>query len=104
MISLNAKTHSSREMTESCFENADDKGVCYFKQRVTSMLSLSSECVKMKLCKPCTSFTSHPHCLCGMMWYRTLRVNMKFSILPQPVGVLKVMLKCTLCIQGGNLT
>ena len=29
----------------------------------------------MKLCKQCTSFTSHPHSWCGMVWYRTLRVK-----------------------------
>ena len=73
--SLHTKTHSSKEMTEFSFENADAKSICYYKQRKKSTLSLSSECVKTKLCKPCTSFTSYPHCLCGMVWHRTLRVN-----------------------------
>ena len=41
-----------------------------------SKLSLSSECVETKPCKPCTSFTSHLHSSCGMVWYRTLRFNM----------------------------
>ena len=40
-----------------------------------SKLSLSSECVEMKLCKPLTSFASHLHSLCGIVWYRTLRVK-----------------------------
>ena len=34
------------------------------------------ECVKTKLCKPCTSFTSHPHSSCGMVWYRTYKRSM----------------------------
>ena len=34
-----------------------------------------SECVKTKLCKRLTSFTSHLHSSCGMVWYRSLRVS-----------------------------
>ena len=72
--SLNTKTHSSKEIIEFCFKNADVKSICHCKQRMKGTLSLSSECVETKLCKPCTSFTSHLHSLCGMLWYRTLRV------------------------------
>ena len=73
--SLNTKTHSSKEMTEFCFKNADVKSICYCRQRMKTKLSLSSECMETKLCKPCTTFTSHPHSSCGMVWYRTLRVK-----------------------------
>ena len=72
---LSTKTHSFKEIDEFSFENADVKSVCYCQQRMKRKLSLSSECVKTKLCKPCTSFTSHLHSSCGMVWYRTLRVN-----------------------------
>ena len=68
MNSLNTKTHSSKGMAEFCFENADVKSICYCQQRMETKLSLSSECVEMKLCKLCTSFTSHPHSSCGMVW------------------------------------
>ena len=30
--SLSTKTHSSKEVTEFCFENADVKSLCWFKQ------------------------------------------------------------------------
>ena len=72
---LNIKTHSSREIAEFSFENADVKSICYCKQRMEIKLSLSSECVETKLCRPCTSFTSHLNSSCGMVWYRTLRVK-----------------------------
>ena len=75
---LNTKAHSSKEMPEFSFENADAKSICYCKQRIKSKLSLSSECVETKLCKQCTSFTSHLHSSCGMAWYRTLRVNIVY--------------------------
>ena len=55
---LHTKTHSSKEMTEIYFENADVKSLCYCKQRMKSTLPLSSEHVETKLCKPCTTFTS----------------------------------------------
>ena len=54
---LSTKTHSFKEIAEFSFENADVKSICYCKQRMKRKLSLSSECVKTKLCKPCTSFT-----------------------------------------------
>ena len=73
--SLNTKTHSSKEMTEFSFKNADLKSICQCKQRMKSKLSLSSECVETKLCKPCTSFTWHIQSSCGMVWYRTLTLN-----------------------------
>ena len=82
MNSLNTKTHSSTEMTEFCFEHEDVKSICYCKQRMKGTLSLSSVCVEMKLCKLCTSFTSHLHSLCGMVWYRTLRVKAFLLSLP----------------------
>ena len=75
VITLNTKTHSSKEIAEFPFQNADVKSICYCKQRMKSKLSLSSECVETKFCKPCTSFTWHLHSWCGMVWYRTLRVN-----------------------------
>ena len=53
---INTKTHSSTEIVEFSFENADAKSICYCK-RMKSKLSLSSQCVETKLCKPCTSFT-----------------------------------------------
>ena len=73
--SFNTKTHSSKEMTEFCFEIADVRSICCYKQRMKSTLSLFSECVEMMLCKPCTSFFSHPHSSCGMVWYRALGVT-----------------------------
>ena len=75
MNTLNTKTHSSKEIAEFCFENADVKSICYCKQRREGTLSLSSECVETKLCKPCTSFISHLHGSCGKVWYRTLRMK-----------------------------
>ena len=80
MNTVNTKTHSLKEMTEFSVENADIKSLCYCKQRTKSTLSLSSECVETKLCRPCTSFTSHPHSWCGMVWYRTLRVNVRICV------------------------
>ena len=77
---LNTKTHSSKEMTEFSFENADAVSICYCKQRMKSTLSLSSECDETKLCELCPSFTSHLHSLCGMVWYWTLRVNHKSDV------------------------
>ena len=29
---LNTKTHSSKEMADFCYENADAKGICYCKR------------------------------------------------------------------------
>ena len=72
---VNIQTHPCKDMDEFCFENAHAKIISYCKRRLKSRLSLSSECVETKLCKLCTSFTLHLHSLCGMMWYRTLRVN-----------------------------
>ena len=72
---LNTKTHSSKGIAEFSFENAGVKSICYCKERMKSKLSLSSECVEMKLCKLYISFTSHLHSSCGMVWYRTLRVK-----------------------------
>ena len=43
---FNTKTHSSKEMAEFCFENADLKSIRYCKQGMKSKLSLSSECRK----------------------------------------------------------
>ena len=55
--SLHTKTHSSKEMTEICFETADVKSLCCCKQGMKSTLPLSSESVETKLCELCTSFT-----------------------------------------------
>ena len=63
---LNTKTHSSKEIAEFSFVNADAKSICYCKQRVKSKLSLSSDCVETRLRKPCTSLTSHLHSWCGI--------------------------------------
>ena len=65
----NTKAHSCKEMAEFCFENADVKSICYCKQRMKSTLSLSSEFVETKLCKLCSSFTSHPHSWCRIVRY-----------------------------------
>ena len=72
---LDIQTHSSKEAAEFSFGNAEDKSTCCYKQRTKSKLSFSAECVETKLCKPRTSFTSHLHCLRGMVWYRTFRVK-----------------------------
>ena len=40
-----------------------------------SKLSFPSECIWTKHCKLCTSFISNLHGVCGMVWYRTPRVN-----------------------------
>ena len=77
---LNTKTHSSKEMAEVCFENADVISICYRKPGMKSTLSLSSECVRTKLYKLCTYFTSHLHSSCGTMWYRTLTLNSLLDI------------------------
>ena len=78
---LNTQTHSCKEMAECCFQNAQSKSISYCKQRKKSKLSLSSECVGTKLCKPYISFTSHLYSLCGMVWCRTLRVHCLLGIL-----------------------
>ena len=80
MNSLNTMTHSSGEMAEFRFENAAATSICDCKQRMKSTPSLSSECVEMKLCKPCTSFTSHLHSLCGMVRYRALRLKIQWAL------------------------
>ena len=67
--------NSSKEISELSFENAEVKRICYCKQRMKRKLTFFSECVETKLCKPCTSFTWHPHSSCGIVWYRTLRVR-----------------------------
>ena len=64
---LYAKTHSSKEIAEFSFENADVKSISYCKQKMKSQLSLSSDCVETKLCKPCTSFTWHLHSSCRIV-------------------------------------
>ena len=46
-----------------------------FANRMKGTLTPSSEGVETKLCKPCTSFTTRLHSSCGMVWYRTLRVE-----------------------------
>ena len=76
MNTLNTQTHSCKEMTEFYFENAQVKSISNCKQREKSKLSLPSECVQTKLCKPNTYFTSHLYSLCGMMRYKTLRVKL----------------------------
>ena len=70
---LNTETHSSKERAEFSFEKSDVKRICYCKQRMKSKVSLSSDCVKTKLWKPCTSFAWHLHSWCGLVWCRTLR-------------------------------
>ena len=40
-----------------------------------SNLALPLGCAQAKHWKLCASFTSNLHCLCGVVWYRTLRVN-----------------------------
>ena len=67
--------NSSKEISKLSFENADVKSICHCKQRIRRKLSFSSECMETKLCKLCTSFTSHQHSSCGMVWYRTLTVK-----------------------------
>ena len=42
-------------------------------------MSASTECIQTKHGKPCTYFSSNPHSVCGMVWYRTLRVNDSMS-------------------------
>ena len=87
---LNTKTHSSKERAKFSVENADVKSIHYYKERMKSKLSPSSECVKTKLCKKCASFTSHLHSLCGTVWYRTLRVKArKFKLKPRLESALK---------------
>ena len=75
MNTLNTETHSSKEIAEFSLENADIESIFMCKERIKSKLSLSSECVETKICKPRTPFTSHRHCWCGMVWYRALRVK-----------------------------
>ena len=88
--SLNTKTYSSKEMTKFSFENADVKSICYCKQGMKSNQSLSSECVETELCKPCTSFTSHLHSSCGMVWYRMLTVKVAVVVVVVAVMVVAV--------------
>ena len=49
--SFNTKTHSSKEMTEFCFENAHDKSICCCKERVKSTLSLFSRMCRTEALK-----------------------------------------------------
>ena len=85
MNTINTKTHSSKDIAEFSSENSHVKSICHCKQNMKSKLPLSLECVETKLCKLCTPFTSHLHSLCGMVWYRTFRVN--FLVLTEiPVG------------------
>ena len=46
MNTLNTKTHSSKEMAESSFENADVKSIGYCKEGMKSKLSFSSQCIE----------------------------------------------------------
>ena len=78
---LNTKTHTSKELADFSSENGDVESICYCEQRMKSKRSLSSECVKKKLCKPCTTFTSHLHSSCGMVWYRTSTVKQNWHCL-----------------------
>ena len=57
MNTTDTKTHFSKETAEFSFENADVESICYYKQRMNTKLPLLSQCIKTKLCKPCTSFT-----------------------------------------------
>ena len=75
MNTLDTKTRSSIETAESSFENGEVKSICNCKKRMKTKLSLLSQCIKTKLCKPCTSLTCYLHSSCGMVWYGTLRVN-----------------------------
>ena len=75
---LNTQTHSCKEMAEFCFENAQVESISYCKQRMQIKLSLSSDGVETRLCKSNTIFrhtVTHLHSSCGMVWYRTLRVE-----------------------------
>ena len=65
----NTKTHSCKEKAEFSFENENVRSICYCKQRMKSKLSLSSECVKTKLCKLCTSFLLTPT---QLVWNRVV--------------------------------
>ena len=76
MNSVNTKTHSAKDMVQISSKMQMLKAFVVAKQRTKSKLLLFSECVETKLCKPCTSFTSHLHSSCGMMWYSTLRVKL----------------------------
>ena len=75
MNTLDTKTRSSIETAEFSFENGEVKSICYCKKRMKTKLSLLSQCIRTKLCKPCTSLTWYLHSLCGMVWYRTLRAK-----------------------------
>ena len=64
-------THRTEDLAWPGTQKRKKKSIGYFKHKMNSKLSLSSECVETIFCKPCTSFTSHLHSSCGMVWYRT---------------------------------
>ena len=60
--------------------NSGQKANCHFLQNVSKQSSV----------KLCTSFTSHLHSSCGMVWYRKFRVNPAFWSLGQVPWVFSV--------------
>ena len=47
---INTKTHSSKEMTEFCFENADGKSICYCKHNEKQTVTFFRMCGNEALC------------------------------------------------------
>ena len=47
------------------------RSISFCRQSKKSKVQLPSECVQAKHGEPCLSFTSNPHSLCSMVWYRT---------------------------------
>ena len=64
MNTLNTKTHSSKEMTEFSFENADVKGICYCKQRMKSTSHFLQKVLK-RSSVGCAHLLPHTHTACA---------------------------------------
>ena len=62
-------------MAELCCEKSTMESISCYRQRTKSEVYLLSECIQAKHDKPCVSFSSNLHSLCGMVWNRPLRVE-----------------------------
>ena len=76
LVTVVSMFNSSKEILELSFESADVKSHLLLQTKDEKpTVNFFSACVETKLCKSRTSFTSHLHSWCGMVWYTTLRVN-----------------------------
>ena len=79
MNNENTKTHSSKAVAEFSFEHADIKSICYCKtegEKPTATFFRMRQNEALQAVHT-TSFTSHLHSSCGMVWYRTVRAKVE---------------------------